>query len=277
MTDETLTEGVDTTVAGEETPTDETTTPEKPEIPEGFDDKLYDTETKSLRIDAVKERFDNDKKEMESLKKQRDDMRRKLSKGANVPDKIEDYEFIPEERYNKYMGEGDIVGDHIRACFDKLSDIAFKNGVSKEADAIYKQALLDELEALRVVDTRSQEQIDADKAKELEKQKEILGADYKEIVEKNVDFYKASGPFTTEERKFMMDLMSKSGHANNIFRKVREMLDTGRSMDIPTTATDAGSASKLAAEYNDPNTSDRRRSQILEQAAKEGWKVGDFL
>lgn len=277
MTDETLTEGVDTTVAGEETPTEETTTQEKPEIPEGFDDKLYDTETKSLRIDAVKERFDNDKKEMESLKKQRDDMRRKLSKGANVPDKIEDYEFIPEERYNKYMGEGDIVGDHIRQCFDKLSDIAFKNGVSKEADAIYKQALLDELEALRVVDTRSQEQIDADKAKELEKQKEILGADYKEIVEKNVDFYKASGPFTTEERKFMMDLMSKSGHANNIFRKVREMLDTGRSMDIPTTATDAGSASKLAAEYNDPNTSDRRRTQILEQAAKEGWKVGDFL
>lgn len=277
MTDETLTEGVDTTVAGEETPTEETTTQQKPEIPEGFDDKLYDTETKSLRIEAVKERFDNDKKEMESLKKQRDDMRRKLSKGANVPDKIEDYEFIPEERYNKYMGEGDIVGDHIRQCFDKLSDIAFKNGVSKEADAIYKQALLDELEALRVVDTRSQEQIDADKAKELEKQKEILGADYKEIVEKNVDFYKASGPFTTEERKFMMDLMSKSGHANNIFRKVREMLDTGRSMDIPTTATDAGSASKLAAEYNDPNTSDRRRSQILEQAAKEGWKVGDFL
>ena len=277
MTDETLTEGVDTTVAGEETPTEETTTQQEPEIPEGFDDKLYDTETKSLRIEAVKERFENDKKEMESLKKQRDDMRRKLSKGANVPDKIEDYEFIPEERYNKYMGEGDIVGDHIRQCFDKLSDIAFKNGVSKEADAIYKQALLDELEALRVVDTRSQEQIDADKAKELEKQKEILGADYKEIVEKNVDFYKASGPFTTEERKFMMDLMSKSGHANNIFRKVREMLDTGRSMDIPTTATDAGSASKLAAEYNDPNTSDRRRTQILEQAAKEGWKVGDFL
>lgn len=277
MTDETLTEGVDTTVAGEETHTEETTTKTTPEIPEGFDEKLYDTETKSLRIDAVRERFDNDKKEMESLKKQRDDMRRKLSKGANIPDKIEDYEFIPEERYNKYMGEGDIVGDHIRQCFNKLSDIAFKNGVSKEADAIYKQALLDELEALRVVDTRSQEQIDADKAKELEKQKEILGADYKEIVEKNVDFYKASGPFTTEERKFMMDLMSKSGHANNIFRKVREMLDTGRSMDIPTTATDAGSASKLAAEYNNPNTSDRRRSQILEQAAKEGWKVGDFL
>ena len=277
MTDETLTEGVDTTVAGEETPTDETTTQTTPEIPEGFDDKLYDTETKSLRIDAVKERFDNDKKEMESLKKQRDDMRRKLSKGANVPDKIEDYDFIPEERYNKYMGEGDIVGDHIRQCFDKLSDIAFKNGVSKEADAIYKQALLDELEALRVVDTRSQEQIDADKAKELEKQKEILGKDYKEIVEKNVDFYKASGPFTTEERKFMMDLMSKSGHANNIFRKVREMLDTGRSMDIPTTATDAGSAAELAREYDNPNTSDRRRTQILEQAAKEGWKVGDFL
>lgn len=276
MTDENLTEGIDTTVAGEEPATEEQeqTTPE---IPEGFDDKLYDTETKTLRIDAVKERFDNDAKEMESLKKQRDDMRRKLSKGVNVPEKQEEYDFLPDEKYTKYMGEGDIVGDHIRACFDKLSEIAYKNGVSKEADAVYKQALLDELESLHILDTRPQEQIDADKAKELEKQKEILGKDYKEIVEKNVDFYKASGPFTTEERKFMMDLMARSGHANNIFRKVREMLNTGASYDIPATSSDNGSIEKLVSEYNNANTSDRRRSQILEQAAKEGWRVGDYV
>ena len=276
MTDENLTEGIDTTVAGEEPATTEQE-PTTPEIPEGFDDKLYDTETKTLRIDAVKERFDNDAKEMESLKKQRDDMRRKLSKGVNVPEKQEEYDFLPDEKYTKYMGEGDIVGDHIRQCFDKLSEIAYKNGVSKEADAVYKQALLDELESLHVLDTRPQEQIDADKAKELEKQKEILGKDYKDIVEKNVDFYKASGPFTTEERKFMMDLMAKSGHANNIFRKVREMLNTGASYDIPATASDNASVEKLVAEYNNANTSDRRRSQILEQAAKEGWRVGDYV
>lgn len=277
MTDENLTEGIDTTVAGEEPATTEQE-PTTPEIPEGFDDKLYDTETKTLRLDAVKERFDNDAKEMESLKKQRDDMRRKLSKGVNVPENKEEYnEFLPDEKYTKYMGEGDIVGDHIRQCFDKLSEIAYKNGVSKEADAIYKQALLDELESLHILDTRPQEQIDADKAKELEKQKEILGADYKNIVEKNVDFYKASGPFTTEERKFMMDLMSRSGHANNIFRKVREMLNTGASYDIPSTASDTGSIQKLVAEYNNTNTSDRRRTQILEQAAKEGWRVGDYV
>ena len=276
MTDENLTEGIDTTVAGEEPATTEQE-PTTPEIPEGFDDKLYDKETKTLRIDAVKERFDNDAKEMESLKKQRDDMRRKLSKGVNVPEKQEEYDFLPDEKYTKYMGEGDIVGNHIRECFNKLSEIAYKNGVSKEADAVYKQALLDELESLHILDTRPQEQIDADKAKELEKQKEILGADYKNIVEKNVDFYKASGPFTTEERKFMMDLMAKSGHANNIFRKVREMLNTGASYDIPATASDNASVEKLVAEYNNANTSDRRRSQILEQAAKEGWRVGDYV
>ena len=279
MTDETLTQDIDTTVAGEETPNEEdaTTEQETPEIPEGFDDKLYDTETKSLRIEAVKERFDADKKEMESLKKQRDDMRRKLSKGVSVPEKQEDYDYLPEEKYNKYMGEGDVVGDHIRECFNKLSEIAYKNGVSKEADAAYKQALLEELEVLHIMDTRPQEQIDADKAKELEKQKEILGDNFKEIVQGNVDFYKDHGPFTKEERKFMMDLMGKSGHANNIFRKVREMLDTGASFDIPAVADDNGSVEKLVAEYNDPNTTDKRRGQILERAAKEGWRVGDYV
>ena len=277
MTDETLTQDIDTTVAGDTTSSEEVEAPETPEIPEGFDDKLYDTETKSLRIEAVKERFEADQKEMESLKKQRDDMRRKLSKGVSVPENKEEYDYIPEEKYNKYMGDGDVVGNHIRECFDKLSDIAFKNGVSKEADAAYKQALLEELETLHIMDTRSQEQIDADKAKELEKQKEILGDKFKEIVQDNVAFYKDRGPFTTEERKFMMDLIGKSGHANNIFRKVREMLDTGASFDIPAVADDNGSIEKLAKEYNDPNTSDKRRAQILERAAKEGWRVGDYM
>jgi hypothetical protein len=163
-TTETLTEGLDTTVSGEEEPT----TPEETDstIPEGFDETLYDTETKSLKIDAVKERFEKDAKEMESLKKQRDDMRRKLSKGVATPDKKEDYDYLPEEKYTPYMEEGNIVGNHIRECFDKLSDIAFKNGVSKEADAEYKQALLQELEALHIMDTRSEEEIKADKEAE---------------------------------------------------------------------------------------------------------------
>ena len=277
MTDETLTEGIDTQVAGEQPAQPEEETALAPEIPDGFDETLYDKDAKALRVDAVRERLDKDAKEMESLKKQRDDMRRKLSKGVDIPEKQEDYDYIPEEKYNKYMGEGDIVGNHIRECFDKLSEIAYKNGVSKQADIAYKQALLEELESLHIMDTRPQEQIDADKAKELEKQKEILGDKFKEIVQKNVEFYKASGPFTTEERKFMMDLMSKSGHANNIFRKVREMLDTGASFDIPSVSDDTGSIERAVAEYNDPNTSDKRRGQILERAAKEGWRVGDYM
>lgn len=277
MTGETLTEGINTQVAGEQPAQPEGETALAPEIPEGFDETLYDKEAKALKVDAVRERLDKDAKEMESLKKQRDDMRRKLSKGVDIPEKQEDYDYLPEEKYNKYMGEGDIVGNHIRECFDKLSEIAYKNGVSKQADIAYKQALLEELESLHIMDTRPQEQIDADKAKELEKQKEILGDKFKEIVQKNVEFYKASGPFTTEERKFMMDLMGRSGHANNIFRKVREMLDTGASFDIPAVSDDTGSIERAVAEYNDPNTSDKRRGQILERAAKEGWRVGDYM
>ena len=277
MTDETLTEGLDTEVAGETLAETTEETALAPEIPEGFDETLDDKEAKALKVDAVRERLDKDAKEMESLKKQRDDMRRKLSKGVDIPEKQEDYDYLPEEKYNKYMGEGDIVGNHIRECFDKLSEIAYKNGVSKQADAAYKEALLQELETLRIVDTRPQEQIDADKAKELEMQKEILGDKFKEIVQKNVDFYKSSGPFTTEERKFMMALMGRSGHANNIFRKVREMLDTGASFDIPAMSDDTGSIERAVAEYNDPNTSDKCRGQILERAAKEGWRVGDYM
>ena len=92
---EDLTEGMDTSIPGDNS-TEETTENEV-SIPEGFDDTLYDVDTKSLRIDEVKKRFDADKKEIENYKKQALDMRRKLSKGADIPDIIERFHNLNKE------------------------------------------------------------------------------------------------------------------------------------------------------------------------------------
>ena len=120
---EDLTEGMDTSIPGDNS-TEETTKNEV-NIPEGFEDTLYDENTKSLRIDEVKKRFDADKKEIENYKKQALDMRRKLSKGADIPDSVDKYEYTPDAKYDKYLlDEESIEGKHIKEVMESLSQFS---------------------------------------------------------------------------------------------------------------------------------------------------------
>jgi hypothetical protein len=270
MTDN-LTEGLDTEIPSNE-PSDESDV-EIVEIPEGFDDVLYDTETKSLRMDKVKERFDNDKKEIENYKKQALDMRRKLSKGVDVPDSVDKYEFTPDEKYDKYvLDEESIEGNHIKGVMEQLSKFSHENGLTLDASKKLKELALKYMEDVQILDVRTEKEIEEAKKENVAKQKEILGANAGDIIKDNVEFYKDRGFFNREERQWIMSQLSSSGYANNIFRKVREYMNTGVSYDIPQTST-TDNVEALREEYINPNTSDARREQIIRKSIAEGWKV----
>ena len=270
MTDN-LTDGLDTEIPNDEIADNNDV--EEVNIPDGFDDVLYDVETKSLRMDKVKERFDNDKKEIENYKKQALDMRRKLSKGVNVPDSVEKYEYTPDEKYDKYiLDEESVEGNHIKSMMEQLSKFSYENGLTVEASKNLKTLALQYMEDVQILDTRSEKEIEESKRENVLKQKEILGEKAGDIIKDNVEFYKDRGFFNREERQWIMSQLSQSGHANNIFRKVREYMNTGVSYDIPQTSV-SDDVEALRAEYINPNTSDARREQIIRKSMTEGWKV----
>jgi hypothetical protein len=269
---EDLTEGMDTSIPGDNST--EETTEDTISIPEGFDDTLYDVDTKSLRIDEVKKRFDADKKEIENYKKQALDMRRKLSKGADIPDSVDKYEYTPDAKYDKYLlDEESIEGKHIKEVMDSLSQFSHDNGLTLEASKNLKEFALKYMENVQILDTRDEEQIKQAQKQNIERQREILGANAGDIIKDNVEFFKDRGFFNNEERKWIMAQLSNSGHANNIFRKVREYMNTGVSYDIPQTNNEISNIEDLRNEYINPNTSDARREQIISKSMREGWKL----
>ena len=265
MAEETLTDGI---VETEETPEVET-----PSIPEGFDDTLYDVETQSLKLDAVRDKFTAKDKEIENYKKQALDLRRKLSKGVETPDSIEKYEYTPDAKYDAYvMNEESAEGKHIKETMDELSKFALDNGLSLEASKNLKTLALQYMEKVHILDTRSDDEKKEDRKKYLEEQRKILGDDAEKVIKDNVDFYSARGPFTPEEREFLKSAIGESAVANNILRKMREFMNTGMTQDIPVTSY-SSDIEALRREYLDEKTSDKRREQILYQAAEEGWKI----
>lgn len=269
---ENLTEGMDTNIPGDNI--NEENIENTVDIPEGFDDTLYDIETKSLRLDKVKERFDSDRKEIENYKKQALDMRRKLSKGVEIPDSVEKYEYTPDEKYDKYLlDEESVEGKHIKEVMEELSKFSHDNGLTLDASKNLKAFALKYMEDVQILDTRDEEQIKQAQKQNVERQREILGANAGDIIKDNVEFYKDRGFFNNEERKWIMAQLSNSGHANNIFRKVREYMNTGVSYDIPQSNSESSNVDDLRNEYINPNTSDARREQIISKAVREGWKI----
>ena len=264
MSEEALTDGMDT---GEQEET------ETPAIPEGFDENLYDVETQSLRMDKVKERLDNDAKEIENFKKQALDMRRKLSKGVEVPDSVEKYEYVPDQKYDKYvLNEDSLEGQHIKEVMGVLSQFCLDNGLSLEASKNLKSLALGYMEDVHILDTRSEEEIKKAKSEELEKQRKILGDDAEKIIKENVDFYKSYGFFDKDEREYILSQLGVSGQANKIYNKFMKLFNTTSSIDIPQTSNVDSSIEALKNEYYDEKTSDRRREQIIRKAAEEGWQ-----
>ena len=267
MSEETLTEGMDTGDGAENIDA-----PETPVIPEGFDEEIYDVETQSLRMDKVKERFDSNAKEIENYKKQALDMRRKLSKGVEVPDSVEKYEYTPDARYDKYvLNEESAEGQHINQVMNMLSKFCLDNGLSIEASRNLKTLALGYMEDVHILDTRSDEEIAKSKSAEIEKQRKILGDNAAEIIKENVDFYKSYGFFDKEEREYIMGELGRSGQANKIFNKFMRLFNTTSSVDIPQTSNVDASVEQLKNEYYNDKTSDRRREQIIRIAAEQGW------
>ena len=267
MSEESLTDGM---IEEEASDND---APETPAIPEGFNEELYDTETQSLRMDKVKERLDNDAKEIENYKKQALDMRRKLSKGVEVPDSVDKYEFTPDAKYDKYvLNEESAEGQHIKEVMNALSQFCLDNGLSLEASKNLKSWALNYMEYVHILDTRSEEEVKKAKSEELEKQRKILGDNAADIIKENVDFYKSYGFFDKDEREYIMSQLGKSGQANKIYNKFMRLFNTTSSADIPQTSNVDSSIEALKNEYYDEKTSDKRREQIIRKAAEEGWK-----
>ncbi len=245
-------------------------------VPEGIDKELFDEESRTLKVDAVREALKKKDADIENYKKQATDMRRKLSKGVDIPKDIKDYaeKYVPDDRYINFVEDKESeVGKHISDVMGALDNFAFNHGLSIETTKDFKDLVLSYMEDVKILDTRSDEEKAADDAKFLKEQKEILGDNADQIIKDNLNFFKNYGIFNDDEKKLLMSSMGKNAAWNTIGFKIRKLFGQNTTADIPNGGVAIGGLPDdvtLAKEYNAATTSPQRRMQILQQRIDSG-------
>lgn len=243
-------------------------------IPDGFDEEIFDTKTMSLKQDKVKERLDKFKAENESYKKQALDLRRKLSKGVEVPDSQEKYkeEYVYDAKYDSVMEGDNNVSKFLNSTLNDIDKLAFDTGMTTQQAKAVKDNFFKLMENVSIIDSRTPEQIEKDKTNYIAKQKEILGDDADTIIKDNMKFIVDYGFFNKDEKEIFKKLVNESATGNTIVMKLRKLFGE-KITNIPTNGSmedGAKSDYEFAKEYYDKNTSDARREEIIKTRIKLG-------
>lgn len=256
----------------------ETQTPNA-DIPEGLDAEIFDAETRTFKEAAVVDRLKHLNEQVESFKKQASDMRRKLSKGVDAPEKVEDYDtsFKFDERYEFVKDDESNAGKHVKEVMKSLDDFAFEHGLSVETAKDLKNMYLKYAEEVSIIDGRSDEEKEQARAEFINEQKKMLGDGADTIIKENLKFFKEYGFFNDDEKKALLGAMDKSAVWNSIGLKFRKLFGQSTSADIPVrgfAVSGLADDKALAREYYDNATSDQRRLEILQQRIDAGRTGG---
>ena len=226
----------------------ETQTPNA-DIPEGLDAEIFDAETRTFKEAAVVDRLKHLNEQVESFKKQASDMRRKLSKGVDAPEKVEDYDtsFKFDERYEFVKDDESNAGKHVKEVMKSLDDFAFEHGLSVETAKDLKNMYLKYAEEVSIIDGRSDEEKEQARAEFINEQKKMLGDGADTIIKESIGL------------------------------KFRKLFGQSTSADIPVrgfAVSGLADDKALAREYYDNATSDQRRLEILQQRIDAGRTGG---
>ena len=249
-------------------------------IPEGLDEEIFDTETRTLKEAAVVERLKQKEEDIAKWKKQANDMRRKLAKGVEAPEKVEAYaeNFVPDERYEFIMDDNETTeGKHIHEVLSNLDKFAFDHGLSVETAKDLKNMYMKYAEDVQIIDGRSEEEKSQAKAQYIAEQKKLLGDNADQILRENRKFTEDYGMWTDDEKKYLLREMDKSAVANSIWQKVRKLFGQNTSDDIPVRGVSVSGLADdrtLADEYYKETTTDARRMEILQMRIDAGRSGG---
>lgn len=251
--------------------------------PDGLSEDLFDTQTKSLKQDAVLQAFKKKDEELAEVTKRMNGLRAKLSNGVKVPNTAEEYskDYKPDEKYTKYYSEEtpEDLKSFVKSELEGVDKLALEQHLSIEQAKAVKDAWHRAMENVGLFDTRNEDDIKAEREQFKAQEKAKLGDGAEEIIKRNVNYVANAGYLNQEEKDYLIKKVMNDGALGiRIVDKYRKALH-GESygQDIPvgnSEMTGLGDDYTLAKEYNDPNTSSERRIEITKQRHAAGRKGG---
>lgn len=249
------------------------------EVPEGFDADLFDTEKGVLLPEKVKEKIETIKKSEEQYKNQAEHYRKVISKGVKMPETAEEYAKdykAPEEYGFLYSEESDPeTKEFLEANLSAVDELSLEQGLSKTQNEAIKNKLHQLLVDAGVIEKplTSEEKAlqEAENKKWIEEQYKSLGG--VENVRKVISHYQNFNVLNEAEREAVMKHMDGDPVLISAMNKLRIYTHGEEAgSDIPVTPSIGGLAddNTLAHEYNNPQTTDARRMEILQQRINAG-------
>lgn len=238
-----------------------------------FDKRLY-TEDGKFNKDGAKEFVKELKEKEEKYEKRILDLRRKVSDGK-APEKKDEYfqDFAPNEKYMKFFDPAAPSKDEIKKITDKFSETYYNAGLTRRQADDISNTMLETLEELGVMDTRTEEQKYIAKAKWVEDQKRSLGSNADNIIREARMFVERSDYFDAKTKNTMLEMMESIGAPFiNTVHQLKDAFGEGAGR-VPTNISNLGglpSDLQLKQEYMNPATSELRRQEIITLRAKAG-------
>ena len=293
MTEETITETVEETTetpasddslvgsVEEKAPEGLTDVPDHPvetkdeyDYPEGF----FSEEGKADK-EAIKEYLGNQKKADEKFNKRILDLRRTISNGK-APETSDKYfeDYAPEERFMKLFDpNNEDMTEEDRTVITEISDHLAKtyldSGLNKVQGAQVSNAVLQVLESLGAVDSKTKDEKTIEKSRWIESQKKELGSNADNIIREAKQFVETSPSLSAKTKNDLVNLMESQGAP--FIDTIMQLKDSfgGAASGVPVSVADLGGLApdyELKAEYLDPATTDIRKQTITSLRAKAG-------
>jgi hypothetical protein len=242
---------------------------------DGLDPELYDTQTKQLREDVVLERIKSFKEKEANWEKQVKDLRRIVSKGK-APEDVQEYQsYKPDTKFEKYYNFDDEANTEVKEVINDIDLVSKDLGFNVEQNARVKDLINSVMEKAGIFDTRTQEQLELEREDWKREQLKKLGDNATNVIKETAEFIKNNNMFSEEEKESI--LRAADGDASLIsgMYKLKKLIKGVGQVPIPGAET-TGLADDyaLAEEYNNPETSQSRRLEIIKLRQKAGRQGG---
>lgn len=246
-----------------------------PVVPEGVDPELWDESTMTLKKDAVLERLKNKDAEIEKYKKQSLDMRRKLSKGVETPEKVEDYaaDYVFDEKYDSTLADKDSdISKYVTSAMDEINKLAVENGFTLQQTKIVKDKFMQVMEDVSLIDTRSDDEKAKSRAAYIQEQKKLLGDDADNIIKSNANWVANYNFFEGPAKEFLSKALRDSAAGNLVVYQIRQLLrdKTTANNSIPTMPASDGLPSDEEYRKEWKEATPERRMRIIQERMAAG-------
>jgi hypothetical protein len=243
---------------------------------DGFDDRLY-TKDGKFNPDGAKEFISEVQTEKQKYEERLLGLRKVVSRNGDVVKDATEYfqDFAPPERFSKFFSEEtpEDTRKYLGGMTDKLANKYIDMGLNKQQALDVSNTILEIMEEVGVLDTRTEEQRYIDQQKMIKSQMGALGANAETLVREAEVFILNTPTFDALQKNRMLDMI-KSGDVGlvSVIHSIKDSFGA-KTGGVPNNITNLGGLKpdeELRKEY--AQATPERRDEIIRQRYKAGRK-----